>query len=157
MSYIRIIDEVLNEFINDYIDGEYIPITESDIHGYIFSKCLEACEKYRLPKDVHINHKNKLLGTKKKIDVILGDLVAVEIKFEADYPGVSKPVVLKEEVLKDLERISFLREYGFEKAIFLFIDEDGEHYRNSVNRYKISQSEWKVLDRKNKNTYILCK
>lgn len=155
MSYTKIIVEAIESFLGDYAASEYIPVTESDIHGYIFLKCIEGCNKYRLPKEVHINHKVKLLGSKKKIDIVLGINVAVEVKFEANYPGVSKPVVFKEEVLKDLVRLDFLRKNGLEKTIFIFLDEDGEHYRNTVNRYNLPQSDWTIINRNNHKTYIL--
>lgn len=155
MTFSKVVDEALEIFVADYSILIYEPRTEADIQGYLFHLCMLGCSKYGLALDVHLNHKHKLLGTRRKIDMIVGGCIAVEVKYEANYPGVSKPVVLKEEVLKDLERIKYLKDNGFTSVYFLFVDEDGEHFRNSMFRYNIPQTDWITINDSMKNRYIL--
>lgn len=157
MSYDYVIEKSFKGIITDYSNQIFKPITESDIHGYLYHLCLNECEKLNLPKNIHINQRHRFLEARKKVDLNVNDEIIVEVKFEADYPGVSKPVVLDTEVRKDIERVKNINASGG-KAYFLFIDEDGQHYRNSMKRYNINQAEWSIVDdEKNRYILLICK
>ncbi len=79
--------------------------------------------------------------------------VAVEFKLEPDYPNMAKslkPVVLREEVYKDISRISEYRDKGFKQAYFVLLDEDGQHKRN----LKVDAT-WRSLHYGNGESYLL--
>lgn len=153
MSYERVIEEAIKGMIFDYSNKLFKPITESDLHGYLYYLCIKECDKLGLPRNIHINQRHKLLDSKKKVDLYVNEELTVEIKFEPDFPGVSKPVVFDTEVRKDIERVQYINDNG-EKGYFLFIDEDGQHYRNSMKRYGINQAEWRIVEDERKK-YIL--
>lgn len=94
-----------------------------------------------------------------KVDLVLGDNeILIELKFEPDYPGVSKPVVFSTKreaagsgsIESDLEKIE---EYArkSKSTHFVMIDEDGRHTN------KIATEKWKTIqvEHKKKNSYYL--
>ena len=153
--YRKVIDEALEALVRDYSAGVYIPLTEADVQGYLFTLCINKCVEYNLDKDIHLNCRHQSLGSREKIDLVAGGKVVCEIKFEADFPGVSKPVVFHYDVRKDLKRIENLSKQGFDLCYFIFLDEDGEHHRNSLKRYYIEQSEWRETQKNDKKSFLL--
>ncbi len=154
--YNQIFQKVIQAFINDYQHGIYNPITEADVQAYLFSLSREECIKQGLEQNIHLNVADPRFdpSKRKKIDLILNMEVAVEIKFEANYPNVSKPVVLSEEAAKDIERIKQMKENGITYCYFLFIDEDGQHFRNFHKHTSVS-IHWEKVQRKSGLSYIL--
>lgn len=142
-NYEEIFAKALNYFINDYKNQEYIPITEADIQFYLMSLCRELLKRENISLDIHANYEiSKESGFKgKKIDIVLGKCVAVEIKFEANYQGVSKPVVLAYEAANDIKRLHELKDAGMPYCHFIFLDEDGTHVRN-FQKYVEEKIEW---------------
>lgn len=102
MGYNSVVYKTIDQFIDDYINCVYIPRTEADIQGYLFALCLKELMLNRLDLDIHLNYPNPYLDNQKhkKIDIVIGTKVAVEIKFEADYTGVSKPVVFPKDAME---------------------------------------------------------
>lgn len=87
----------------------------------------------------------------KKTDLVLGDdEVAIEFKLEPDYPGVSKPVVFREEVGKDIARLDEYIWRGVKHAHFVMIDEDGFHKKNPR-----IHKEWGEINIEGKESYYL--
>lgn len=146
----------LEKFIEIYDKGIYRPRTESDVQGYLFALCIEEFIKNNIEQDLHLNCPNKNLdpSSRKKIDIVLNNEVAVEIKFEADFPGVSKPVVFSNEAVKDITRLSEMKENGMPFCHFLFIDEDGTHFRNFY-KYVDIPINWNTVRINGKTSHIL--
>jgi len=157
MDYDLITTNAISNFVHDYEKGLFVPRTEADIQGYIFSACLQEFKLHNFELNIHLNYPNLILDNmkRKKIDIVVGDSIAVEIKFEADYPGVSKPVVFREEVISDLERLKSMKNKGMPHCHFVFIDEDGTHYRN-LYKYTDVALNWMELNIKSrKRSYLL--
>jgi len=112
--------------LKDYEAGRLDIRTEADLQGHLFAALLSRLEGVPVPL-----HANMSLGNpREKIDLVVGQGSISELKVEADYPGVSKPVVFPEDVWKDLRRLDrYCREGRVRSAFFLMLDEDGSHAR----------------------------
>lgn len=155
ITYNQIFELALQTFISDYISGIYSPTTESDINYYLMALCKELLQKNNLPLNLHAHYTipNNNACSGKKVDIVLNSSVAVEIKFEANYPGVSKPVVFPKEAAKDIERLTLLKQSGIDHCHFVFLDEDGTHMRN-FNKYTSVALSWQKLNPTNPS-YLL--
>ncbi|CDX00849.1 Hypothetical protein DPCES_0962 [Desulfitobacterium hafniense] len=151
-----IVREAIKQFVKDYEEETYIPRTEADIQGYLFSLCIRGLTNCNLNLEIHLNYPSiSLDGLKhKKVDIVLGSDVAIEIKFEADYPGVSKPVVFPKEAASDIERLQVMKNNGISHCHFVFLDEDGTHLRN-FQKYTPIPLNWLTLSVRGKEKYIL--
>ena len=91
-----------------------------------------------------------------KYDLVPGtDSIVVEVKFDADYPGVSKPVCFADDIAKDLERLQAVRRYRACNCHFVLIDEDGMHRRN-LHKHDSASMNWRELKRAdNKQGFLL--
>ena len=138
--------------IEKYVSGEYRLFSESDLRCFLFHECVDIMKKNDFEKPYQIFTEKSILNRRQKTDLVLGNEVAAEIKFEADYPGVSKPVVFREEVEKDINRLSAFINKGYRNAFFIMIDEDGTHMRNP----RIKEN-WKEINvkGKRKNAFYL--
>lgn len=156
MGYNSVVYKTIDQFIDDYINCVYIPRTEADIQGYLFALCLKELMLNRLDLDIHLNYPNPYLDNQKhkKIDIVIGTKVAVEIKFEADYTGVSKPVVFPKDAISDLDRLKSMKARGMEHCHFIFLDEDGTHFRN-LQKYTEDKLNWKLLSISGVDRYFL--
>lgn len=134
-----------------YRDGKIRFISEADLQCHLFSECLRLMEieKFETPYKIHVN--KSLFTPRRKTDLVLGhDEVAIEIKLEPDYPGVSKPVAFREEVEKDITKLDESLRQGVKHAHFVMIDEDGFHKRNPRIREK-----WKSIKVRGRERYHL--
>lgn len=151
MDYNEVFLHAWRKFLDKYEQEKIQPLTESDIHGHLFSLCLEQLksEGFETPYKVHMNW--RVFSARKKSDIVLGDKeIVVEVKFEPDYPGVSKPVTFRELVEEDLERISNYKKRGIPHTHFVMIDEDGFHMRNPRIPHK-----WQTMTVRGKQAYVL--
>lgn len=155
MVYQDVLNSSIHEFIKIYSNEIYKPLTEMDIQGYIFALCLNQIKTGGLEENIHINVPNKALGPRKKIDIVLNEEIALEVKFEADYPGVSKPVAFTEEIFKDISRLKDVKNSGFKYCAFFLIDEDGMHYRKLLKETGIPEDKWMVVNKAGKERFIL--
>jgi len=114
---------------------------------------MQELETNNFSKPFEIKTNFGLFSTKQKIDLVLGDGdVTLEIKYEPDnstIPLGRRPVVLPENVIKDLEKISEYSQKGVEFSYFLFLDEDGQHFR------RFPDLPWEILRTDKKNAYFL--
>lgn len=146
----HIFTTALRLFIDDYENGIYTPVTEADIQFYLMALCKKLMQENNMPLDIHANYaipKHESLKSK-KIDIVIGSAIAIEIKFEANYPGVSKPVVFPAAAAKDIDRLNDLKLAGIDYCHFIFLDEDGTHFRN-FSKYTTHPLLWKALNRNN--------
>lgn len=147
----ELFENALRSFIIDYEKGCYNPRTEADVQFYLMACCKELLQEQDLELDIHAN--DRLLHYPawrgKKLDIVIAGTIVVEIKFEADYPGVSKPVVFPREAAKDIERLIALREAGISYCHFIFLDEDGTHFRN-FDKYSPVPLTWQTVCRKDR-------
>jgi len=151
MNYNEIFIESWNSVLKRYKEGNVRFLSEADLRCHIFSECLKLLirEKMEIPYKIHAE--KSILSPRQKADLVLGaDEVIVEIKFEPNYPGVSKPVVFREDVEKDIAKMEEYLKRGAQHAHFVMIDEDGQHARNP--RIK---EEWKSMWIRRKKSYYL--
>ena len=137
--------------LEGYRNGKIRFISEADLQSHLFSECLRLMEteKFETPYKIHAN--KSLFTPRRKTDLVLGhDEVAIEIKLEPDYPGVSKPVVFREEVEKDIAKLDEYLRQRVKHAHFVMIDEDGNHMRNP----RIHE-EWKTIRVGDKEVFYL--
>jgi hypothetical protein len=136
-----------------YEAGALIPRTEADLQAFIYGQLVreadrEDSEGYWEPLRLHSNWRTgafprSLRGA--KMDIVAGSRdLAVELKLESDYPGVSRLMVLEQEARRDVQRLRALKEAGFESCHFVMIDEDGAHTSNTFELAGIPVT-WQVL------------
>lgn len=156
MSINSLVKKAITQFLEDYVTARYTPLTEADIQGYIFSLCLKELNEFQAELDIHLNYPSSYLDDKKykKIDIILGSDAAIEIKFEADYPSVSKPVVFPKDAIADLDRLKSMKAFGMSHCHFIFLDEDGTHFRN-LQKYTEDKLNWQRLSVAGVDKYFL--
>ena len=123
------VQTAVEDVIVAYASGGITIETEADLQGHLFARLVALLPGSPLPL-----HACRSIGTpREKPDLVIGDKeIIVELKVEADYPGVSKLVVSPEEVWKDLQRLNrYVREGIVRSGYFLMLDEDGSHARRS--------------------------
>jgi hypothetical protein len=140
VSYSEILQQAVDKLIADYTSKKILLFSEGDLQSHLFAHCRRIMESYDFPAPlkIFVEYGRYEIG-RKRIDLVLGDDIFVEIKFEPDYPGVSKPVVFKAEVFSDIEKIASYAKKG-KKGHFIMIDEDGMHRRN------VLPERWKKLE-----------
>ena len=143
--------DALNAVLSEYEARTFAPLTEADVQSQLYGECLSRLRSLQMtPYPLHVNWRlsSRPSGLERaKFDLILGkDLVVVEIKFEADYPGVSKPVCFSNEIAKDVVRLQEARRHGVAASHFVFIDEDGTHRRN-LHKHVSLTLPWRELSR----------
>lgn len=112
--------------MESYRQGDIEIRTEADLQGHLFAALLPRLKGH--PSPLHANL--SLVSPREKIDLVIGRECIMELKVEADYPGVTKPVVFPEDVWKDLKRLNrYVQEKTVEQAYFLMLDQDGSHAR----------------------------
>lgn len=151
MDYNKVFMRSWNTVLKQYQEGKIRFLSEADLQSHLFSESLKlfANEQFEIPYKIHAE--KSILSPHQKTDLVLGDNeVAVEIKLEADYPGVNKPVVFREDVEKDIVRLDEYLKKGMKDAHFVMIDEDGQHARNPRIR-----EEWKSIVTQGRRCYYL--
>ncbi|KGK85868.1 hypothetical protein DP73_17710 [Desulfosporosinus sp. HMP52] len=111
--------------------------------GYLFSLCLKELSECQADLDKHLSYPTIYLDDKKhkKIDIVLGSEVAIEIKFEANYPGVSKPVVFPSDPIAEWLRLKSMKTQGMKHCHFIFLIKGGTHFRN-LQKYTENKLNW---------------
>lgn len=128
--YAKLFDEALDAFLSMYKNNDPRFLDESAMRSAFFFSCYDMMKAKNLNPLIEYNAA-PYRGSPVKADVVLGEFeVAVEFKFEPRYPRLfgwkSKiPVVLWEEVGKDLAKIDSYQKAGVPSSHFIFIDEDG--------------------------------
>ena len=141
----------MENVLQEYKNAEIVLLSERDLQCHLFSESLKLMRAQNFPIPYKIYVERSILSKHKKTDLVLGeDDVAVEMKFEPDYPSVNKPVAFREEVEKDIEILAEYIKKGMKYAHFVMIDEDGSHARNPRIREK-----WKTIYSGNKKCYCL--
>ena len=145
----QVLQEALNAMIGDYASRRFAPLTEADVQCHLYAECLKLLAD-AVPFPLHANWRLSSPSpglARAKFDLILGnDEMVVEIKFEANYTGVSKPVCFPREIAKDVERLQLARECGVSRGWLILIDEDGTHQRN-LHKYISLPLNWRELRR----------
>lgn len=137
--------------LKKYSEMEIKFITEADLQSHVFSECINQFETENMEKPYKIHVNKSIFSPRQKTDLVLGDAdVAVEFKFEPDYPGVSKPVAFREEIEKDIVRVNEYIQQGVKYSHFAMIDEDGFHRRNP----RINEG-WSTIDIEGKESFYL--
>jgi hypothetical protein len=147
----RAIQQGLDAMVTAYESCRFAPLTEADLQCHLYAGCLQSyVSESSSPYPLHANWKLAARPpelARAKFDLILGqDEVVVEIKFEADYPGVSKPVCFPREIAKDVARLELARQHGVRTGLLIMIDEDGTHRRN-LRKYVSVPLDWRELQR----------
>ena len=127
-----IVQAAIAQVMSDYQGGAISILTEADLQGHLFRRLAERLTGRPLPL-----HACRSIHTpREKPDLVIGEKeIAIELKVEADYPGVSKPVVFPEDVWKDLHRLHrYCAERIVSRGYFLMLDEDGSHARRPETR-----------------------
>lgn len=153
MNYNDVLVKSVNKLKQDFLSGLIKIETESDLQSHLFCNCIKELETNNFSKPLEIRTNLGLFSTKQKIDIVLGaGLVTLEIKYEPDnstIPPGRRPVVLPVNVTKDLEKISEYSQKGVEFSYFLFLDEDGQHFR------RLPDLPWEILRTDKKTAYFL--
>ena len=147
----RAIQQALDGMGTAYESRRFTPLTEADLQCHLYAGCLHSyASESSIPFPLHANWKLAERPpelARAKFDLILGqDEVVVEIKFEADYPGVSKPVCFPREIAKDVARLELARQHGVRMGLLIMIDEDGT-YRRNLQKYVAPALNWRELHR----------
>jgi hypothetical protein len=130
LQYARLFEETFESFMGKYKNNTFRFLDESAMRSALFFDCYDTMVARKIKPLIEYNA-SPFLGSSVKADLVLGDHeVAVEFKFEPRYPRLlgwkSKiPVVLWEEVGKDLAKIELYQKSGVPISHFIFIDEDG--------------------------------
>jgi hypothetical protein len=149
-----IIESALSKMAMNYQSGWFIPRTERDLQCYLYSEIQNGQrENGWSHSSVHAEWRPSIWPFGRKCaDLVVGNDIVIELKFEADYDGVSKPVVSSNEIMDDLERLETLKQNGV-TGHFILLDEDGTHFRN-LQRYLDSKQQtprrilvWRALTR----------
>jgi len=148
--------------LKEYERGKIKFLSERDLQAHLFSECLRLLSTETAETPYKIHAEKSILSSHKKTDLVLGDDVVLEIKFEPDYPGMprsKKPVtfVTKSEgsgsVEDDIEKLSLYKKLGVKHAHFVMIDEDEAHKNKIINRLHIEN--WRTLKVNGRKSYSL--
>lgn len=133
-----------------YRNAEIRLLSERDLQSHLFSESLKLMRAQNFPTPYKVYAERSILS-RHKTDLVLGeDDIAVEMKLEPDYPGVSKPVALREEVEKDIKTLDEYIKGGVKHAHFVIIDEDGHHARNPRIKEK-----WETIHSRGRRCYCI--
>lgn len=126
----------LQQTLQDYANGLFYPLCEADIQAHLYTWCVFGLRDRMDTLPVHVE--NKIFpappgwSNRQRIDLVLGDEVAVELKFEPLLPSRSGAVAESREALDNIERLKQLRKLGFQYCHLIFIDEHGMHARSRL-------------------------
>lgn len=152
MDYNDVFLQSVKDLKKDYLSGELKFETESDLQSHLFTYCIFNLKQNNFPKPLKIRTNFGMFSSRQKIDLVLGEDVTLEIKYEPDNSSIPKsrsPVVLSADVEKDFKKINEYSKNGIKYSYFLFLDEDGQHFR------KWSDMNWEILKLGEKNVYFL--
>lgn len=144
------LDAALARLLGEYSRGEFIPLIEADLQCHLYALLLGVLDAdgTRRP-EVHANWRLSPAPPaleRAKFDLVIGNQESLcEIKFEADYPGVSKPVCFAHEIAKDINRLRMAATHGI-SGWFLMLDEDGTHMPN-LHKKVNGMLDWKEVGR----------
>jgi len=149
-DYNAIFLEAWKNVLQGYRDAEIRLLSERDLQSHLFSESLKLMRAQNFPTPYKFHAERSILS-KHKTDLVLGeDDIAVEMKLEPDYPGVSKPVAFREEVEKDIKSLDEYIKRGMKYAHFVMIDEDGDHARNPRIKEK-----WETIHSRGRRCYCI--
>jgi len=147
MDYDKLFEDALLHALYDYSENKIRFFSERDLQSHLFFECRKLMEEQHFSYPLKLYAEKTAFSKHAKVDLVLGDdEVLVELKLEADYPGVSKPVVFTTKteaagsgsIESDLEKIEEYSRNG-KCAHFVMIDEDGRHVR------KMNDERWKAI------------
>lgn len=159
-QYEGVYRDALQRSLTAYTRGDFRPLTEADWQCYMYAQLLSLLDARHMdPSLIHANWRlssRPQALSRAKFDLVVGhDELVAEIKFEADYPGVSKPVCFPREVAKDVERLSLARSSGVKDGHLLVVDEDGALHRN-LQKYVTHELRWqRVSPQATRQVYVL--
>jgi len=150
-DYNAIFLEAWKNVLQGYRNAEIMFLSERDLQGHLFSESLKLMRAQNFPTPYKVYAERSILSKRKKTDLVLGeDDIAVEMKLEPDYPGVSKPVAFREAVEKDIKSLDEYIKRGVKHAHFVMIDEDGDHARNPRIKEK-----WETIHSRGRRCYCI--
>jgi len=163
MNYNELFLSAWESILKKYEHGKIKFLSESDFQSHLFSECLKWLSNAKTETPYKIHAERSIISPHKKTDIVLGgDEVAVEIKFEPDYPGMpasKKPVtfIRKSEgsgsIEHDVEKLSDYKRLGVKHAHFVMIDED-EFHKDRIIKY-LRLKNWKTLKVNSRKSYSL--
>jgi len=163
MPYNELFLKAWANVLKGYEDSKIRLLSERDLQAHLFSECLRLLsgERAETPYKIHIE--KSITSPHRKTDLVLGnDEVAIEIKFEPDYPSMPKsrkPVTFVRKldgsgsIESDVEKLSEYKKLGVRHVHLVMIDEDESH-KNKIRKH-LQIDNWKTLEVNGRKSYSL--